>query len=37
MIDRGRRSVLGVLVDVIDYEAATEKVLSAARDTGPSH
>jgi N-acetylglucosaminyldiphosphoundecaprenol N-acetyl-beta-D-mannosaminyltransferase len=32
MIDRGRRSVLGILVDIIDYEAATEKVLGAARD-----
>lgn len=35
MIDRGRRSVLGILVNVIDYEAAAEKVLSAARDRRP--
>jgi N-acetylglucosaminyldiphosphoundecaprenol N-acetyl-beta-D-mannosaminyltransferase len=35
MIDRGRRSVLGILVDIIDYEAAAEKVLSAARDHRP--
>jgi N-acetylglucosaminyldiphosphoundecaprenol N-acetyl-beta-D-mannosaminyltransferase len=35
MIDRGRRSVLGVLVDIIDYEAAAEKVLSAARERRP--
>ena len=35
MIDRGRRSVLGVLVDAIDYEAATEKVLRAAREQRP--
>ena len=30
MIDQGKRNVLGVLVDAIDYEAATEKVISAA-------
>jgi N-acetylglucosaminyldiphosphoundecaprenol N-acetyl-beta-D-mannosaminyltransferase len=35
MIDRGRCSVLGVLIDVIDYEAATEKVLRAARQQRP--
>jgi N-acetylglucosaminyldiphosphoundecaprenol N-acetyl-beta-D-mannosaminyltransferase len=35
MIDRGRRSVLGVLVDIIDYEAAAEKVLRAAREHQP--
>lgn len=35
MIDRGKRSVLGVLVDVIDYEAAVERVLSAAREQRP--
>ncbi len=32
MIDRGRHSVLGVLVDAVDYEAATAKVLDAAHD-----
>jgi N-acetylglucosaminyldiphosphoundecaprenol N-acetyl-beta-D-mannosaminyltransferase len=32
VIDKGKRNVLGVLVDAIDYEAATEKVISAARD-----
>ena len=26
MIDEGKRNVLGVLVDAIDYDAATEKV-----------
>jgi N-acetylglucosaminyldiphosphoundecaprenol N-acetyl-beta-D-mannosaminyltransferase len=35
MIDRGRRSVLGILIDVVDYEAAAEKVLSAAREHRP--
>jgi N-acetylglucosaminyldiphosphoundecaprenol N-acetyl-beta-D-mannosaminyltransferase len=35
MIDGGKRSVLGVLVDVIDYEAATAKVLAAAREHRP--
>jgi exopolysaccharide biosynthesis WecB/TagA/CpsF family protein len=35
MIHRGRRSVLGVLVDIIDYEAAAEKVLNAARQCQP--
>lgn len=31
MIDAGKRNVLGILVDVVDYEAATEQVLTAAR------
>jgi N-acetylglucosaminyldiphosphoundecaprenol N-acetyl-beta-D-mannosaminyltransferase len=35
MIDQGKRNVLGVLVDVIDYGAATEKVLVAAREQRP--
>jgi len=35
MIDAGKRNVLGVLVNVIDYAAATEKVVSAARDRRP--
>jgi N-acetylglucosaminyldiphosphoundecaprenol N-acetyl-beta-D-mannosaminyltransferase len=30
MINRGKRSVLGILVDVVDYEAATEQVVDAA-------
>lgn len=30
MIHEGKRNVLGVLVDVVDYDAATEQVLSAA-------
>ncbi len=30
MIDEGKRSVLGVLVDVVDYEGAVDKVLVAA-------
>ncbi len=35
MIDNGKRSVLGVLVDVVDCEAATAKVLAAAREHRP--
>jgi exopolysaccharide biosynthesis WecB/TagA/CpsF family protein len=36
MIDRGRHSVLGVLVDAVDYEAATERILEAARSGHPA-
>ena len=32
VIDDGKRNVVGVLVNVIDYEAATEQVVSAARE-----
>jgi N-acetylglucosaminyldiphosphoundecaprenol N-acetyl-beta-D-mannosaminyltransferase len=35
MIDAGKRNVLGVLVDVIDYESAVERVLAAARNRRP--
>ena len=35
MIDKGKSSVLGVLVDAVDYEAATAKVLAAAREGRP--
>lgn len=35
MIDLGKRSVLGVLVDAVDYEAATERVIRAAQDHTP--
>jgi N-acetylglucosaminyldiphosphoundecaprenol N-acetyl-beta-D-mannosaminyltransferase len=35
LIDNGKRSVLGVLVDVIDYDAAAAKVLDAARGHRP--
>jgi exopolysaccharide biosynthesis WecB/TagA/CpsF family protein len=35
VIDNGKRSVLGVLVDVVDYAAATERVLAAARERRP--
>lgn len=30
MIDEGKRNVLGVLVDAVDYEAATRRILEAA-------
>lgn len=35
MIDAGKRNVLGVLVDAVDYEAAVGRVISAARDGRP--
>ena len=35
MIDRGRHSVLGVGVDAVDYDAAVDRVLSAARAHRP--
>lgn len=35
MIDRGRHSVLGVLVDAVDYDTAVDRVLTAARDRRP--
>jgi exopolysaccharide biosynthesis WecB/TagA/CpsF family protein len=35
MIFQGKRNVLGVLVDVVDYEAATDQVISAAHERQP--
>ncbi len=35
MIDRGKRSVLGVCVNVIDYEAAVDQVIGAAESEQP--
>lgn len=35
MIDRGKRSVLGVLVDVVDYDASVARILEAARSASP--
>lgn len=35
MIDQGKRNVLGVLVDAIDYEAATDRVIAAAHERRP--
>lgn len=35
MIDRGKRSVLGVDVSVIDYEAAVERIVTAAKERKP--
>jgi exopolysaccharide biosynthesis WecB/TagA/CpsF family protein len=32
MIDRGKRSVVGVMVDAVDYEAALSRILAAARE-----
>jgi N-acetylglucosaminyldiphosphoundecaprenol N-acetyl-beta-D-mannosaminyltransferase len=35
VIDQGKRNVLGVLVDAIDYEAATDRVIAAAHERRP--
>lgn len=35
MIDRGKRSVLGVRVDAVDYEAAVDRVIRAAEAARP--
>ncbi len=35
MIDAGKRNVLGVLVDVVDYDAAVERILQAAAEQRP--
>jgi N-acetylglucosaminyldiphosphoundecaprenol N-acetyl-beta-D-mannosaminyltransferase len=32
LIDHGKRSVIGVMVDAVDYEAALSRILSAARE-----
>lgn len=32
MISRGKRDILGVMVDVIDYEAAVDRIAEAARE-----
>lgn len=35
MIDVGKRSVLGVMVDAVDYPAAVERTIAAAREQRP--
>lgn len=35
MIDEGKKSVLGVLVDAVDYEAAVARIIEAARERRP--
>jgi len=35
MIDRGRHNVLGIRVDAVDYEAAVERIIDAAKKTRP--
>jgi N-acetylglucosaminyldiphosphoundecaprenol N-acetyl-beta-D-mannosaminyltransferase len=32
MIDKGKQNVLGVCVDAVDYEAAVERIIAAARE-----
>ncbi|MGH8792101.1 MAG: WecB/TagA/CpsF family glycosyltransferase [Stackebrandtia sp.] len=35
VIDQGKRNVLGIRVDAVDYEAAVDKVVTAARERRP--
>jgi N-acetylglucosaminyldiphosphoundecaprenol N-acetyl-beta-D-mannosaminyltransferase len=35
MIDRGRHNVLGIRVDAVDYEAAVERIVDAAKKVRP--
>ena len=35
MIDLGKRNVLGILVDAVDYEAATARIIAAAEEGRP--
>jgi exopolysaccharide biosynthesis WecB/TagA/CpsF family protein len=35
MIDQGKKSVLGVMVDAVDYEAAVARIVAAAREGRP--
>jgi len=35
MIARGRHNVLGVMVDAVDYEAAVDRIVSAAKQSRP--
>jgi len=32
MVNKGKRNIIGILIDAVDYEAATDFVLSAARE-----
>ena len=32
MIDRGRHNVLGIMINAVDYEAAVQKIVDAARE-----
>lgn len=34
-IDRGKQNLLGILIDAVNYEAAVEKIIGAARDGVP--
>jgi N-acetylglucosaminyldiphosphoundecaprenol N-acetyl-beta-D-mannosaminyltransferase len=35
MIDLGKKSILGIQVDAVDYEAAVARIIAAARDNRP--
>ncbi|HSH78971.1 MAG TPA: WecB/TagA/CpsF family glycosyltransferase [Herpetosiphonaceae bacterium] len=35
MIDKGKKNIIGVLIDAVDYEAATERIIAAARAGRP--
>jgi N-acetylglucosaminyldiphosphoundecaprenol N-acetyl-beta-D-mannosaminyltransferase len=35
MIDHGKQNILGVMIDAVDYDAACERIISAAHDGRP--
>src|SRR5690606_31932010 len=35
MIDRGKRSVLGIGIDVVDYDGAAKRIMAAAHEGRP--
>ena len=35
MVDEGKKNVLGVEVDAVDYEAAVARIVSAAKSSQP--
>lgn len=35
MIDRGKKNLLGVLIDAVDYDGAVDRIISAAQDRKP--
>ncbi|MGL4375811.1 MAG: WecB/TagA/CpsF family glycosyltransferase, partial [Microcoleaceae cyanobacterium] len=35
MIDKGKKNILGILVNALDYEAAVNKIITAAKEKKP--
>src|SRR4051812_15647966 len=35
MIDQGKKNILGILIDAIDYEAALKRIIDAAKEGRP--